>query len=502
MSIGFDCNITRRSVVLAGLGAVLFVPISAMADVVTKVGYKADGTPWSGLVTVEGKTYLYEAGEKFCGGQREFHGSRYFHKDGHMAVDEDVEWSDGTKHHYGTDGLLKDVAKKSGWVTDDDGVLRYYEDGKYLAGCERAIATDASGAKVDPAPWYYFQDDGSLAHGWRYLADNDKWVYYDLASGKMLKGEAYVPCNNEVGAQCKWYLFDQDTGACTYGWATLGDGRTVYYHKTEGWMFHGWADVDHGTYRFDENTGKVADWFDNGWGGGYIVNSGIGLCPAHAGHEVDLGREAIAKLAVRVASTVQNPHRVGSANVWDASLAPAGKPAQEYIKICDTYTKAYHTTSGDSDNPAYASCTQAVGHIVRAVVDPNFETNSTEQAYEYLRNSGIWDYVGTFGPGCKPTFGLLPGDVLTNDSHTIMWVGNDLVRQKYPDSTANIFEADVGTGLWPNLDYQDEHLSNYPGYTFDAYRWNGGLSSGRRPYQNVYKLLGDGIEMDSACASE
>ena len=94
----------------------------------------------------------------------------------------------------------------------------------------------------------------------------------------------------------------------------------------------------------------------------------------------------------------------------------------------------------------------------------------------------------------------MSGDVLTNDSHTILWVGNELVRQKYPWSSANIYEADVATVRWPNLAVFSN--DNYPEYTFDVYRWNGAQSDGRRPYQNAYKLLGNGIDMDGACAGE
>ena len=273
--------------------------------------------------------------------------------------------------------------------------------------------------------------------------------------------------------------------------------------KPDDELADGWTDINHGTYYYDETTGTYAQWYENGTGGGYIVNSGISLTGEDVGHETDLGRESIAKLAVRVAATVDNPYRVGSSNVWDASMAPDGEAAQEYIKIVDAYTKQYHNVDGDNSNPAYASCTQAVGHIVRATVDPNINTDSTESMRNYLdHNSDLWEYVGTVGPGQNSTSILQPGDILTteNNQHTTLWVGNDLVRQKYPDSSANVFEADVGTGQWPNLTYQDEYLSNYPdGYAFRVYRWKGELAhevtdenhgyTYNYPYQNVYKLL-------------
>lgn len=85
-------NMTRRGVALAGLGALTLLLVTALADVVTKVGYKADGTAHEGLVPIEGKTYLYEGGVKYKGGRKEYRGLRYFWpNDGRMATDEDVE---------------------------------------------------------------------------------------------------------------------------------------------------------------------------------------------------------------------------------------------------------------------------------------------------------------------------------------------------------------------------------------------------------------------------
>ena len=223
----FDRNITRRAVVLAGLGTVLSVPVAAMADVVTKVGHKADGAPWSGLVTVEGKTYLYEAGVKYTGGQKEFRGSRYFHTDdghmavsetvevsgerwrydgsglaynglftdggktylfeagkmfrsgqktvdgkqryfhtddGHMAVSEDVTWADGTKHHYGADGVLADSTELDG---------KSFTAGWYTLACKAGGVLDVQGAETaNGAHIQVYKSNGSQAQRWRIMWDS------------------------------------------------------------------------------------------------------------------------------------------------------------------------------------------------------------------------------------------------------------------------------------------------------------------------------------------
>ena len=71
-------TMTRRAAVLAGLGAATLAPAAALAGTVKKMGYHEDGEAYEGLVTVEGKTYLYRGGEMFLGGPVEYKGSRWF----------------------------------------------------------------------------------------------------------------------------------------------------------------------------------------------------------------------------------------------------------------------------------------------------------------------------------------------------------------------------------------------------------------------------------------
>lgn len=144
---------------LAGLGALAAAPMAAAAETVTRIGHRADGAEWDGLVTVEGKTYLYRGGSMSMDGETEHKGKQmYFSpEDGHMAQNEDVKWKDGTRHHYGEDGVLNDrpVMRK---VAEKDLPAGWYNL-KLAAGDYRL---DIAGAKAGDDETAYLQapDDG------------------------------------------------------------------------------------------------------------------------------------------------------------------------------------------------------------------------------------------------------------------------------------------------------------------------------------------------------
>ena len=77
---------------LAGLGAIASAAEAAVAETVTRTGYRADGEAFEGLVTVESKTRVYRAGEPVAvPGEAEVGGERYW-------VGEDGEVFTGWRH--------------------------------------------------------------------------------------------------------------------------------------------------------------------------------------------------------------------------------------------------------------------------------------------------------------------------------------------------------------------------------------------------------------------
>ena len=168
-------QMSRRSAVALGLGLLAAAPASALAQTITKTGTSGAGEALEGLVTVHGRSYLYVGGELYKGGRREYRGKeRYFHpEDGHMAVDEDVTWDDGTQHHYDAEGVLHDGPD--------------VEDGWYTITCEGGkMALDATAGKgtVGTALDVY-EKNGTSAQAWYVKNSKDgKSVVITGASGR------------------------------------------------------------------------------------------------------------------------------------------------------------------------------------------------------------------------------------------------------------------------------------------------------------------------------
>lgn len=175
-------------------------------------------------------------------------------------------------------------------------------------------------------------------------------------------------------------------------------------------------------------------------------------------YESGISTSGIAELALRVApyaspdpTTVFGPRNlsIGSISAKCGSTYtpnPWYPPSQvdpkykEYEKIMDAVMN-----SSRPGNKAYGSCAQAVAGIVRATVDPDFETSNPEGQIEYLRNNKEkWELVYTTKPGEKFANVCQPGDVLVTETgwtHSMIYLGNELVRTKFPNSDGIIFQA-------------------------------------------------------------
>lgn len=290
----------------------------------------------------------------------------------------------------------------------------------------------------------------------------DRWVRYD-DYGAMVKGETVKDDN--------WYYFDEQTGAMAKGLTTLPSGKTVYYDKITGVMMKGWWNADGHTWHSDTITGQIHPFYEDGRGAGALQSG-----------------QAIAELAVRLAPTADGySSPIFVSNAWTKVSNPE---AQEYIRTMELVTEPY--TDNYTANPALASCTQAAGHVIRATVDPDAYIQDTAIFRNYLDSSGRWEYLGNLGANESLDSGRLqPGDILTteNNVHTIIYVGNELVRQAYPNSTANTFEADYSTGQYPHLATH----TTYPranGDTFRIYRYKGKSGATDHPYVDIWRYLG------------
>lgn len=197
---------------------------------------------------------------------------------------------------------------------------------------------------------------------------------------------------------------------------------------------------------------------------------------------------AAAKLAVRVAATASPQERIyakGKA-VADSSGDPWAEVSdprcQEYYKLMHTVTEPYQN-DGTNSNTALGSCTQAVGHVVRATVDPDFHMMGPSDVIEYCSGSPKWQRVMVMGSQ-KVSDVLQPGDLLCTDGHTAMYVGNELTQKAFPGSDGTVYEASYSTAMQPNI----SPYRTAEGYIVFRFVGNNGVKN-KHPFINPWALL-------------
>lgn len=106
--------------------------------------------------------------------------------------------------------------------------------------------------------WHLFDyGTGAMRTGLQYIANADKWVYYDPQNGgAMHYGEQYI---NDGVHKTGWYLFAMRTGAMFHGDIYLSVGnKWVRYDRKTGVMVKGLQRQDDAWYYFDPQTGAMA----------------------------------------------------------------------------------------------------------------------------------------------------------------------------------------------------------------------------------------------------
>ena len=159
--------------------------------------------------------------------------------------------------------------------------------------------------------------------------------------------------------------------------------------------------------------------------------------------------EKIAKLAVELAGTATPEHYIKS---------PDGKNYCAFNSSGDPRLARYNQVhdSRVSCNHAYASCTQAAATVIDAAADPEINWMSPSAQLYYLQHSSKWQEI-TLGPGQKWRDVLQPGDVGetmwdSTSGHSWIYVGNEAVREKFPNSTGNLYQAGYTSCKNPHID--------------------------------------------------
>jgi hypothetical protein len=160
--------------------------------------------------------------------------------------------------------------------------------------------------------------------------------------------------------------------------------------------FGGHEDPNHPTYADRKaNARHVFDQFaGSAPAGGGAQNAGTGGCGAGSGN--------IAEVAKNLAWP-EDGH-----DGTDASIA---KP--EYVQAMEKYN------DGSSGYVPYSDCGRFVATVMRmSGADPDFPKVSTGVQFDYMKDSGKYDYWHAVPPG-----GMKPGDILNGPGHTYLYVG-------------------------------------------------------------------------------
>lgn len=207
--------------------------------------------------------------------------------------------------------------------------------------------------------------------------------------------------------------------------------------------------------------------------------------------DYDIGHE-IAWLAVQmagVASDLDSSLYAPGANPWkqidDPRLSNLFAVMDAESEICPAF------------NCAYGSCNQAACGVIAAVADMDmlpFEAASggPSNMQSYLR--GHPDLYERVYPDTDED--LHPGDIfVTTDkfTHTAIYVGNALVREKFPDSSGNLYQAGYQEGhhaRYAQIDKIDIGGVKWAGY--EVYRVRHRNDGSQYPYLDYRSIVQGG----------
>ena len=103
----------------------------------------------------------------------------------------------------------------------------------------------------------------------------------------------------------------------------------------------------------------------------------------------------------------------------------------------------------------YMSCDRTVATALRwSGTDEEIPAGDCPALISYFSASDKWEKVGLSHDLEEKD--LKPGDIIIRSSHVIMYVGNELVKQKYPDSNGNMVSGSLGKrspGVGSHIEY-------------------------------------------------
>ena len=242
---------------------------------VTKNGktyYYKNGTKLTGLQTIDGKIYYFNASGEMQTGWQKVNGKKYYFKTNGAAELGWKQW-EGVWYYlnkpngYAMTGLMTldgkiyafDSSGKQllGWQTVDGKKYFFKSGGAAEKGwkqvgsswyfLDRTTAVMATGIKTIDGKIYGFNSSGVMLKGWQKI--NGSW-YFFKSNGAAEKG--WKVWNDA------WYFLDRTTAVMSTGIKTI-DGK-IYGFNSSGVMLKGWQKIAGSGYFFKSNGAAEKGW--------------------------------------------------------------------------------------------------------------------------------------------------------------------------------------------------------------------------------------------------
>lgn len=274
--------------------------------------YYNDGVPISGIVEIDGKSYLFAPNGALKTGWQTVNSIRtYFDYKTHQPVYGWISYMGNVYYndeHYGKLTGMQDIDDNT-YIFTDTGIMHtgfikyqgyiYYcnENGIVIKGDDRYTPIGIAGTS------YIISPSGKVHTGWQSI--NGLRVYFDTETAEPVYGwisyhGKYYYTDAEIGKYTgEHYIYNHpyrfdESGILQTGLQSFADGSTLYYYddgtwaegfvtvkndtyyfNSEGFMLTGWQTVNKNKYYFSENGKMVVGLFTLNGNKYYFNKKGI-----------------------------------------------------------------------------------------------------------------------------------------------------------------------------------------------------------------------------------